>query len=130
MPKVPKIKFQTRPRGNQGYRLARLEMPRTPDLREGFENRLDIYLAYDQKGLGGQGRGYYLTVIGCATDGTFDKHVLYEDPRSYFLVEGAKRFSRKKLETLVDATIDNPPELLTKLVEQAVMHYEKRGKAA
>lgn len=122
------IEFEPILRGKNSYRLARIQMPDSPDLEEGFVNRLDIFLSYEKAGR--RGRGYYLMMLTCSAGGFIEKHSIFADPFSSTLVETTKRFSRKKLEALVASVQATHLEQMQAFVAGAISFYENKGKAA
>jgi hypothetical protein len=125
---MAKVTFNPIQQGFDGYRLARIQMPASPDLEEGFTNQCDIFLDYNKDKHRRKGRGYYLTLITCSTDGVVSKHAIFGDPASYLFVEGTKRFSRKKLEALVESVQTSHLEQIEAFVAGAVSHYENKGR--
>ena len=122
------IEFNPTSRKKDSYRLARIQMPDGPDLDEGFTNQADIFLSYEKKGR--RGRGYYLMMLTCSTDGVSERHSIFADPFSNTLVESTKRFSAKKLEALVTSVQTSHRDQIEAFVARSVSHYENKGTAA
>jgi len=114
--------------GKDNVRLAIVRMPDSPDLDEGAVNRLKISVRYFQTGMNRQGRGYYLTASGAAYDGTFESHMLMQDPSDYVLIESCKRFSAKTFEKVVAQAPERMKSTIQTLVENAQRYYEQKGR--
>lgn len=125
------IEFKPTKRDKETVRLAEVEMPASPDLKEGERNVLHIALRYMKRGMSGMGRGFYVTVTGCSTDGTWERHALMADPATYVIVSPEARFSAKKLDKLAVSVQTDHLELIEKLVEEGRTYYEEvKGRAA
>jgi len=124
------IEFKPRQKSKERMDLATVSMPASPDLKENERNELNVSLSYLKDGMGRQGRGFYLVATGCSTDGTFQRHILMQDPSHYLLVAPAKRFSAKVLDQLTGSVPVEHLEAIEKLVAEAASYYENKGKAA
>lgn len=111
------------------WRIALIPMPDHDGIEPGYRNQLEVLVSYD-KSQRGAGRGYYLTVIGCTTDGVVEKHSLFADPHVQVLIRGAKRFSAKKLEELAREAPESFGAKIELEAEHAFDYYENKGEAA
>lgn len=116
--------------GKDHVQLAIVPMPDSPDLDENAANRLKIGVRYLKNGMGRQGRGYYLTVTGAAFDGTFESHMLMQDPSEYVLIEGSKRFSAKTFDKVAAEAPERMKAQIEESVEYARRYYEHKGRGA
>ena len=124
------ITYDPKYKGKERVRLAEVPMPASPDLREGERNVVHLSLVYYKNGMLGGGRGYYLTIMGCSTDGTWESHALMQDPSFYILVENTKRFSAKKMAYMVEHVPVALREAIDEHVARCVTYYESKGEAA
>ena len=108
--------------------LGDVPMPGDPTLCEGSVNRLKIQVSYLKDGMGRQGRGIYFVVTGHAFDGTFESHMLMQDPSEYMLVEPLARFSAKKLAAVAETASTTLADKIALQVEAATHYYERKGR--
>ena len=122
--------FELSPRstGKESFLLGCVPMPDSPDLKEGERNELKICVRYMKDGMHRQGRGIYLTVTGHTTDGTFQSHLLMQDPSLYILVEPAKRFSAKRLAEVAEGAPVALRDTLDEQVARGRAYYESKGR--
>lgn len=109
------------------FLLGYVSMPGSPDLKEGERNRLKVCVRYMKDGMHRQGRGIYLTMTGHTTDGTFERHLLMQDPSLYLLIEPAKRFSAKRLAEVAEGAPVTLRDTLDEQVARARAYYESKG---
>ena len=108
--------------------LGTVPMPVSPDLEDGECNRLKIQVSYLKDGMGRQGRGIYLVVTGQTFDGTFEKHMLMQDPSEYTLIEPLTRFSAKKLAAAAQTATTALAGCIVIQVAAATAYYENKGR--
>lgn len=125
---APDFEFTPRQRKKDTFHLGNVPMPDSVGLEEGDRNELSVNVTYMKDGMRRQGRGIYLTVTGHSTDGTFQKHMLMQDPSEYILIEPAKRFSAKRLAEIAAATPESCRDAIAEQVARARAYYESKGR--
>lgn len=123
------MNFETKPHGYRRFRIAEIAMPDSKGLEEGYKNVLHIGVAYLDRGMGGQGRGFYLVMTGCSTDGCIERHALMCDPSEYLLITPAKRYNAKALRDLAASAPAFEVDLIAPRVEKARAYYVNKDPA-
>jgi len=109
--------------------LAKIPMPDSPNQKEDTHNELEICVRYIKNGMGSAGgRGIFLTLHGYTVDGPFKSFMLYQDPSSYIQVESAKRFSRKKLETVAREVCETHRDKIEEIARVAQVYYATKNR--
>jgi len=123
--------FELSPRstGKESFLLGCVPMPDSLNLREGERNELKICVRYMKDGMHRQGRGIYITMTGHTTDGTFQSHMLMQDPSEYILIESAKRLSAKRLAEVAAAAPVSCRDIIDEQVACARAYYESKGRS-